>query len=57
MFRVKNEDIRTTTTSGVSLVDFEPVNASWDVIRSLLNYFWIYFKIVHAHLTSTGKIP
>ena len=34
------------TTLSVSLVDFEPVNACWDVTRSLLNNFLIYFKNV-----------
>ena len=32
MFRVKNKDIRTTSTSSVSLVDFEQVNICWDII-------------------------
>ena len=43
MFRVENKDIRTMTTSTVSLVDFERVNVRWDVTRSLLNDFLIYF--------------
>ena len=40
MFRVKNKDIRTTSTSSISLVDFEQVNVCSDVIKSLLNDFW-----------------
>ena len=37
MFRVNNENIRTTKTSTVSLTDFEQLNVCWDVIKSLLN--------------------
>ena len=43
---VKNKDIRTTSTSTVSLVDFEQVNVSWDVIKSLLNDFWSILKML-----------
>ena len=43
---VKNEDIRTTSTSSVSLVDFEHVNVYWDVIKSLLNDFWSILKML-----------
>ena len=33
----KNKDIRTTSTSSVSLVDFEQVDVCWYVIKSLVN--------------------
>ena len=46
MFRVKNKDIRTTSTLNVSLVDFEDVNICWEVIKSLLNYFWSILKML-----------
>ena len=46
MFRGKNEDIKTTSTSSVSLVDFDQVNVFWDVIKSLLNDFWPILKIL-----------
>ena len=45
MFRGKNKD-RTTSTSSDSLVDFEQVNVCWDVIKSLLNYFWPISKML-----------
>ena len=44
MFRVKNKDIRMTSTSTVSLVDFKQVNVCWDVIKSLFNDFWSILK-------------
>ena len=61
MFRGKNEDIRTTSASSVSLVDFEQVNLLWDVIKSLLNDFWRILKcyaanVVHIHLISIGTM-
>ena len=31
MFRGKNKDIRTRSTSSVSLVDFEQVDVCWDI--------------------------
>ena len=43
---MKNKDIRTTSTSSVSLVDFEQVNVCWDVIKSLLDDFWSIFKML-----------
>ena len=43
---VKNKDIRTTSTSSVSLVDFEQVNVCWDVIKSLLNDLWSILKMI-----------
>ena len=46
MFRVNNRAIRTTSTSIVSLVDFEQINVCWDVIKSLLNDSWSTFKIL-----------
>ena len=46
MVRGKNKDIRTMSTSSVSLVDFEQVNACWDVIKNLLNDFWPSFKML-----------
>ena len=39
MFRAKNKDIKTTSTSTDSLIDFEQVNICWDVIKRLLNDF------------------
>ena len=44
MFRFKNKDIRTTSTSNVSPVDFEQVNICCDVTKSSLNDFWSIFK-------------
>ena len=41
MFRGKNKNIGTTSTSSDSLVDFKQVNVCWDVIKSLLNAFGI----------------
>ena len=46
MLRGKNKDIRTTSTASVSLVDFEQVNVCWDVIKSLLNDFWLILKML-----------
>ena len=46
MFRGKNKDIRMTSASGVSLVDFEQVNVCWNVIKSLRNYFWPILKML-----------
>ena len=37
MFRDKNKDIRTRSTSSVYPVDFEQVNVCWDVTKSLVN--------------------
>ena len=46
MFRGKNKDIRTTSTSNDPLADFEQVNLCWDVIKSLLNDFWPILKML-----------
>ena len=46
MFRGRNKDIRTTSTSSDSFVDFEQVNDCWDVIKNLLNDFWPIFKML-----------
>ena len=46
MFRGKNKDIRTTSTSSISLVDFEQVNVCWDAIKCLLNDFWPILKML-----------
>ena len=46
MFSGKNKDIRMTSTSSDSLVDFEQVNVCWDVIKSLLNDFWSILKML-----------
>ena len=46
MFGVKNEDIRTTSISSVSFVDFEQVNVCWDVTKSLLNDLWSHLKML-----------
>ena len=35
-----------TSTSIVSLVDFEQVNVCWDAIKSLLNDVWPIFKML-----------
>ena len=43
---MKNKDIRKTSTSSVSFVDFEQVNVCWDVIESLLNDFWFVLKML-----------
>ena len=43
---MKNEDIITTSTSIVSLIDFEQVNVYWDVIKSLLSDFWSILKML-----------
>ena len=43
---MKNKDIGTTSTSTVSLVDFEQVNVCWDVIKNLLNDFWSILKML-----------
>ena len=47
MFRFKNKDIRTTSTSSLSPVDFEQVNICWDVTKSLPNDFWSILKNVY----------
>ena len=46
MFRFKNNDIRMTSTSSVSPVDFEQVNVYWDVTKSLLYDFCSILKIL-----------
>ena len=48
MFKGKNKDIRTRSTSIVSLVDFEQVNVCWDVIKSLLNDFWPILEMLYS---------
>ena len=55
MFRSKNKAIRTTSTSSVSLADFEQVNVSWDVIKSLLNDFWPILKMLCSKCCSRSS--
>ena len=52
MFRFKNKDIRTTSTSSLSPVDFEQVNICWDVTKSLPNDFWSILKNVYIKMLS-----
>ena len=42
---MKNKDIKTTSTSSASFVDFEQVNVCWDVTKSLLDDFRSILKI------------
>ena len=58
MFRV---NIRTPSTSIVSLVEFEQVNVCCDIIKSLLNAVGLLKKcyasnVVHVHLISIGTM-
>ena len=48
MFRGKNKDIQKTSTSSVSVIDFEQVNVCWDVIKRLLNDVWPILKILYS---------
>ena len=58
MFRV---NIKTTSTSIVSLVEFEQVNVCCDIIKSLINAVGLLEKcyasnVIHVHLISIGTM-
>ena len=61
MFRGRNKDIRTTSTSSDSFVDFEQVNDCWDVIKIYSMTFGLFLKcyaanVAHAYLISIGTM-
>ena len=53
MFRGKNKDIRTRSTSSVSLVDFEQVDVYWDVKKKFTQWLLAYFKNVMQQMLFT----